>query len=316
MRAVCAAGSSRAITPGGLVLLSELALRESCEVWTGCKWASCRVAPASGKHRLYIVRLSCGRQLVCSGAHTWALLSDRAEAAERATTDLAVGDMVFPYNPPEGLLADETLDATTGWARAGGHAMGELYAGGKRRRSPGGISPKYLGASREAQAAFVLGWAEAQRGLLLGSPEVARDLRAILLNLGVAGTRQQPVTKCLSRVLHPEEDVAAMLQCARSTAQAQAQARASTIEDIQKDGQGVPYHVWVHEAGSVVLDGVLALAPPLVSADRSGGGEPEWLPVPQESPASSRQDSPSPPPFETCREEARSRAARPRVTIL
>ncbi len=209
-------------TREGLPAVESL-LERPIEVWTSEGWQSARVQ-ATEELRVVRITFSDGTSLECSlltympvvthsespegsdsspagasparQASRQLAVTQSAETrkrrlktqwSQRTVAELASGDRVTPTPTPENITASR-VDTTA--AFKAGQALGAQVLA-YSENNPRGLPPEvrgdfnHPGYGVEAVRAFVEGWAQAQRGLILGCPSMVADLAALLRRAGV-----------------------------------------------------------------------------------------------------------------------------------
>lgn len=94
-------GEERVLTNRGYVEVSKLSKTGEFLAWSGSTWVLAEAFPRLKPRPRYVVRLSNGREIVCSSDQTWAVLNTKGlQMMACRTCDLSHGDEVFPYNLP------------------------------------------------------------------------------------------------------------------------------------------------------------------------------------------------------------------------
>lgn len=216
------AAGTRVCTREGLPAVESL-LEKTIEVWTSEGWQRARVQ-VTEELRVVRITFSDGTSLECSlltympvvthsespegsdsslagasparQASRQLAVTQSAETrkrrlktqwSQRTVAELASGDRVTPTPTPENTTASG-VDAAA--AFKAGQALGAQVLA-YSENNPRGLPPDVRGDFNrpgygvEAVRAFVEGWAQAQRGLILGCPSMVADLAALLRRAGV-----------------------------------------------------------------------------------------------------------------------------------
>lgn len=249
------AGDAQVFTPRGFVSVSSLGFEKSTRVWSGCRWVQARVRLGARPHRKYLVRVSNGLHVECDNLQAWAVRrGDGLMAA--CTSSLVPGMKLFPYNFPG------PLEPAAPKIMLAGATESRLLAcrllGAPNSLTPGDLET-IAGFSKDDFDLFIQFWVRGQGGHIVG-PRALTDvlhLKFIEFGYGVGqGVERDEnleelfITLKAARELGLEE-----MRCYLT------KIPPAKILSIEKSCKSPTYYLAVDRGHSVIVNGVLLLAP-------------------------------------------------------